>query len=175
MTAMAQVRIHPDEVCGLTTDAGDALIAPALVANLDMVRRCARICRLPAILVIVDRTGQEVRAAGAGFSVVSVDAHPWSLDEVLEGVRGGLQLWPPTGNLLVRPGPDGLPRIALREADVLDLLLRGFPPSVVAQRLVVSPETVKTHAGALLRKFNVSDRSGLVCRVFGYVTDGARQ
>ena len=46
-----------------------------------------------------------------------------------------------------------------REAEVLDLLRQGLSTSLVAQRLFVSPVTVRSHVAAILRKLDAPDRA----------------
>jgi DNA-binding NarL/FixJ family response regulator len=49
-----------------------------------------------------------------------------------------------------------------RESEVLALMVAGLSNRAIAGRLVVSEETVKTHARGIYRKLDVSDRSGAV-------------
>ena len=58
------------------------------------------------------------------------------------------------------PGRFGI-SLTSREADVLELLERGFGTAEISERLYLSPTTVRTHVSALLRKFGVRDRAEL--------------
>jgi DNA-binding NarL/FixJ family response regulator len=49
-----------------------------------------------------------------------------------------------------------------RQAQVLDLLRAGDSPAEIAQRLEVSPVTVRRHISDLVRKLRLGDRSSLV-------------
>ena len=49
-----------------------------------------------------------------------------------------------------------------RESEVLALLVAGLSNRAIAARLVVSDETVKSHARAIYRKLGASDRAGAV-------------
>ena len=49
-----------------------------------------------------------------------------------------------------------------RESEVLALMVAGLSNRAIAGRLIVSEETVKTHARGIYRKLDVSDRSGAV-------------
>lgn len=52
-----------------------------------------------------------------------------------------------------------------REEDVLCLLVRGMTVPQIADGLVLSPNTVKSHVRNLYRKLGVSSRSGLAARM----------
>ncbi|HEX2026397.1 MAG TPA: response regulator transcription factor [Nitriliruptorales bacterium] len=67
-----------------------------------------------------------------------------------------------------RPEHDRPQRAALtaRETDVLRLLAEGLTNQQIADRLTLSPRTVKTHVQNLLGKLDVPDRTGAVARGF---------
>lgn len=50
-----------------------------------------------------------------------------------------------------------------REEDVLRLLVEGRTAPQVAEELVVSPNTVKTHVRNLYRKLGINRRADLAC------------
>jgi DNA-binding NarL/FixJ family response regulator len=52
--------------------------------------------------------------------------------------------------------------ITSREADVLRLLEEQLTTAQMANRLFVSPATVRTHVSSLLRKFGAADREELL-------------
>ena len=59
--------------------------------------------------------------------------------------------------------PDrGFVELSPREAEVLDLLRQGLSTSLIAQRLFVSPVTVRSHIAAALKKLNASNREEAV-------------
>ena len=52
-----------------------------------------------------------------------------------------------------------------REEDVLRLLVEGGTAPQIAEELVVSPNTVKTHVRNLYRKLGINRRADLACRL----------
>ncbi len=52
--------------------------------------------------------------------------------------------------------------ISPRECEVLDLLAEGASNKLIARRLAISPNTVKTHASRLFEKLEASNRTQLV-------------
>jgi DNA-binding NarL/FixJ family response regulator len=71
---------------------------------------------------------------------------------------------PPSGSQPHRP-PDQLPHsLTKRELEVLRLLAQGQTNQEIAQGLVVSPLTVKTHVQRIIVKLGVSDRTQAAVR-----------
>ena len=53
-----------------------------------------------------------------------------------------------------------------RQAEVLQLLVEGECDKQIAQRLAISPPTVRTYVQRMYSRFGESDRAGLVIHVF---------
>lgn len=99
---------------------------------------------------------QAARAAGAaGF--VSKD---WSADDVAMAVRmvgKGMTVFAPRSE-----GPSA--PLSEREREVLALMASGATNKEIAQRLFLSPHTVKEHTSSLYRKLNARNRTEAVQR-----------
>jgi DNA-binding NarL/FixJ family response regulator len=113
-----------------------------------------------------DRVLDAIRAGASGYLLK--DAR---LPEIVAGVRaaaaGESVLAPRVAGALVtsvrsradRAAPATLPAdLTPRERDVLELLARGCDNAEIAERLHVSPSTVKNHVSSLLDKLGVDNR-----------------
>lgn len=54
--------------------------------------------------------------------------------------------------------------ISTREVEVLDLLAQGCPNKVIARRLAISPNTVKTHVARLFEKLEATNRTEAIAK-----------
>ena len=61
-----------------------------------------------------------------------------------------------------RPTADPLPELTPREREVLTLVGRGMTNHEIAEHLVLSPLTAKTHVSRLFTKLGARDRAQLV-------------
>jgi DNA-binding NarL/FixJ family response regulator len=114
---------------------------------------------------------EALRAGARGYLLKDID--PARLGPALQGVLDGEAALP--RNLVsrlmeefrtrderpLRPqGP--LSTLTSREWDTLELMRQGLTTAQIAEKLFVSPVTVRTHVSAILRKLQVSDRDAAV-------------
>lgn len=104
-----------------------------------------------------------IRAGASGFLLK--DVRPAELVDAIRVVAGGNALLAPASvtRLLDRfaePAgpPAGIQLLTDREEEILRLLASGLSNGEIAERLVLSETTVKTHVSNLLRKLGVRDR-----------------
>jgi DNA-binding NarL/FixJ family response regulator len=119
-----------------------------------------------------------LRAGASGFLLKDTD--PADLLTAIRVVAAGDALLAPsiTRRLIGQfarlpdsvPKPDGgvLAGLTEREVEVLTLVTQGMSNGEIADHLVISPATAKTHVAHLLAKLNARDRVQLV--IVGYQT-----
>jgi len=147
--------------------------------------------RPPRVIVLttfdLDEYVYDALGAGAsGFLLKDVTAD--TLFDAVRVVAGGDALLAPTVTrrlvsefARLRPSvpsdPDALAELTPREVEVLRLLAEGLSNGEIAQRLVVSDETVKTHVSRVLAKLAVRDRTQAVVVDYesGLVTPRTRE
>jgi DNA-binding NarL/FixJ family response regulator len=127
---------------------------------------------------------EALRAGASGFLLKDVPA-----DQLAAGIRvvaaGEALLAPTITRRLIeefaqaRPEPPSPPpafdELTPRELEVLRLIARGLSNAEIAEELVVSETTVKTHVARLLMKLGLRDRVQAVVLAYesGVVTPGA--
>jgi RNA polymerase sigma factor (sigma-70 family) len=131
-----------------------------------------------------DYVYQALRAGASGFLLK--DTPPADLLAAIRVVAAGDALLAPgvTRRLIAefarRPEPNAVTPAALagltdREREVLVLVARGLSNAEIAERLVVSAATAKTHVSRVLAKLQARDRAQLVMLAYetGLVTPGS--
>ena len=127
-----------------------------------------------------------LRAGASGFLLK--DVPPEQLVAGIRSVAEGQALLAPavTRRLIetfvqglphVSPPPAGLEELTDREHEVLRLMARGLSNAEIADELVVSGTTVKTHVARVLSKLGLRDRVQAVVLAYetGVVTPGAER
>ena len=113
-----------------------------------------------------------LQAGASGFLLKDVRAE--ALFDAVRVVAAGDALLAPDGHAApdrrVRaappapraPAPDELSALTPREKEILGLVAEGLSNHEIAERLVLSDETVKTHVSHVLRKLGLRDRAQAV-------------
>jgi DNA-binding NarL/FixJ family response regulator len=129
----------------------------------------------PRILVLTtfdldDYVYDALQAGASGFLLKDVRAE--TLFEAVRVVASGDALLSPaiTRRLIsefarLRPRqvrPEALSALTPRETEILGLVAEGLSNGEIAERLVLSDETVKTHVSHVLRKLGLRDRAQAV-------------
>ncbi|HEY8525385.1 MAG TPA: response regulator transcription factor [Acidimicrobiales bacterium] len=119
---------------------------------------------------------ESLRAGASGFLTKDVD--PDDLRDAVRVVASGQALLAPSvtrrvvdafASAVPRPkAPERLDVLTEREREVLALVARGLSNDELAERLVMSPLTAKTHVSRILTKLGARDRAQLV--VIAYET-----
>jgi DNA-binding NarL/FixJ family response regulator len=129
----------------------------------------------PRILILTtfdldDYVYDALQAGASGFLLKDVPAE--SLFDAVRVIAGGEALLAPTitRRLIaefarLRPRqvrPEALSELTPRETEILGLVAEGLSNREIAERLVLSDETVKTHVSHVLRKLGLRDRAQAV-------------
>jgi DNA-binding NarL/FixJ family response regulator len=182
------------EACNGEEAVALALAVPADVLLMDIVmpgldglealRRIVaddRLAQLKVLILTVFDTDENIfdalRAGASGYLLK--DAEP---ADILTGIRvtaaGDALLAPSVTRRLIadfasrpertRTRPDALRWLTDREREVMALVAAGLGNEEIAERLVISPATAKTHVSRAMRKLHAHDRAQLV--VLAYET-----
>jgi DNA-binding NarL/FixJ family response regulator len=172
----------------------DVVLMDIRMPVLDGIAATRRICAAPddagpRVLVLTtfdldDYVYDALQAGASGFLLK--DAPPETLFEAVRVVAAGDALLAPavTRRLIaefarLRPPqrirPEDLDALTRREVEILGLVAGGLSNHEIADRLVLSNETVKTHVSHVLRKLGLRDRAQAVVAAYesGLVVPGA--
>jgi DNA-binding NarL/FixJ family response regulator len=110
-----------------------------------------------------------IRAGARGYLTKASSAI--DLDDAIRRVAGGDAVFSPklagfvldafSGQLTLPDVDPDLDQLTPREQEVMRLLARGFAYKEIARRLTISIKTVESHASAVLRKLQLSNRNEL--------------
>jgi DNA-binding NarL/FixJ family response regulator len=171
----------------------DIVLMDIRMPVLDGIAATRQICAVgenaPRVLVLttfdLDEYVYDALQAGASGFLLK-DAPPESLFEAVRVVAAGEALLAPvvTRRLIaefarLRPSqrirPEDLSVLTRRELEILSLVAGGLSNHEIADRLVLSNETVKTHVSHVLRKLDLRDRAQAVVAAYesGLVVPGA--
>jgi NarL family two-component system response regulator LiaR len=160
----------------------DVVVMDVVMPELDGIMATRQIRRqLPEQLIVVltgagsdddDQLGLQALRAGAG-GFLSKDLEIESLPRALEGLRLGEAAISRTMTLALierlREAPSGSSGmrpvkspLTAREWEVIDLLKQSKTNDEIADELVLSPETIRSHMKNILRKLKVSSRQEAV-------------
>jgi DNA-binding NarL/FixJ family response regulator len=160
------------------------------VDGLEATRRIAADPELAGVKVVVLTTFEVdeyvfegLRAGAAGFLLKEADP-----DEIVRAVRvvaeGESLLSPSVTRRVVEtfaggaaptgPAVSGLDELTEREAEIVALVGTGLSNGEIAERLVISPATARTHVSRAMLKLGARDRAQLVVFAYeaGLVTPG---
>jgi DNA-binding NarL/FixJ family response regulator len=118
---------------------------------------------------------EALRAGASGFLIK--DSEPADILRAVRVVARGESLLSPTvtrrviGEFAGRPArtqaaAPGLDPLTDREREVVALVAEGLSNDDIAERLVISPATVRTHVGRAMSKLDARDRAQLVVLAF---------
>jgi DNA-binding NarL/FixJ family response regulator len=151
-----------------------------VVDGIEATRRLTTAGGAARVLVLttydLDENVYDALKAGAAGFLVKTDSPARLLDAVRVVAAGEALLTPEITRRLVHrfvaglrpnsPAPPALDELTARELEVLKLIARGLSNAEIAQALVVSDGTVKTHVARILSKLSLRDRVQIV--VFAY-------
>lgn len=195
---------EPDlEVVGTAADGHDAVeaalsVSPDVVLmdirmpGMDGIEATRRITAAAGPRVIVVTTFgldeyvfEALRAGASGFLLKNTP--PEQLTDAIRLVeRGNALVAPEVTRLLIEsfvraPGPATTPAslratLSAREIEVLALLARGLSNTEIAEALVISEPTAKTHVGHILAKLDLRDRAQAIVLAYesGFVVPPQR-
>lgn len=171
----------------------DVVIMDIRMPELDGIEATEQICADEScadtkVLILTtfeidEHVAAALRAGASGFLGKGV-----APAELLDGIRlvaGGEALLSPAatrsliGRFLATPGragtdPRQLSSLTARERQVLALVAAGLSNEEIADQLVLSPLTAKTHVNRAMQKLGARDRAGLVVMAYqsGLVAPG---
>lgn len=157
--------------------------------GIEATRRIVQMSPHIGILVITmfddDSVFAAMRVGARGYILKGVEG-----DETLHAIRavarGEAIFSPAVAHRLMRyfahelPATGGaalgaFPELSEREREVLNLVAQGLTNSAIAERLVLSPKTIRNHVSNIFGKLQVADRAAAIIRAREAGLGGANQ
>lgn len=153
----------------------DVVVLDLQLPDRDGIDICREITARTATRVLIltayeisDNITAALDAGAAGF--LAKTAEPQQMIDAVHAVAAGQAYLTPsvtrhviaqaTGkNTSTRRTSAGAPELTDREQEVLQLVAEGLTNKQIAQRLVISPATAKTHLARIMQKLGVSTRT----------------
>jgi DNA-binding NarL/FixJ family response regulator len=160
----------------------DVVLMDAALPGLDAVEATRRLAPLPGVRVMMLTTAEtdecvfpSLRAGASAYLVQ--DTEPAELMRAIRLVARGDALLSPslTRRLIaefvsqpegVQASSDQLAELTAREREVVALAALGLSNDEIAERLVVSPATARTHVSRAMVKLHAHDRAQLVALAY---------
>jgi DNA-binding NarL/FixJ family response regulator len=182
ITVVAEAARAEEAVALATRLRPDVVLMDAALPGLDAVEVTSRLAPLPGVRVVLLTTAETdeslVLSLRAGASAYLVqDTEPAELLRAIRLVARGDALLSPslTRRLIaeyvsqpkiVQATSEQLEELTERESEVVALAARGLSNEEIAERLVVSPATAKTHLSRAMVKLHAHDRAQLVALAY---------
>lgn len=150
----------------------DVAVLDLQLPDRDGIDLCREITSRTATRVLIltayeigDNIAAALEAGAAGF--LAKTAEPQQMIDAVRAVAAGEAYLSPsvTQHVIARatgksaPTVAGAPDLTAREQEVLHLVAEGLTNKQIAQRLVISPATAKTHLARIMQKLGVSTRT----------------
>ena len=166
----------PDEALGLAGDlAPDVVLLDVRLKGASGLDLCEQLVkRHPAVKVVFftvyddeQYLYQALRVGASGF-LLKTTTGPELAEHLERVMEGDVAIDPSLAGRVAMTAarlqsgefwPGARLGLTQRESEVLGLMVRGLSNRIIAQRLYISDETVKSHTQSIYRKLEVSDRS----------------